>query len=277
MAADDFAEKLTDVPTGSLPVPNVPDLSAFNMSGDLRITSNNLALLQRAGVEARAIMQKYTAAMREMQVRLEILDQDLNLKKQRNPIHHIESRIKAPSSIYGKIIRYGYEPTLENMERYILDIAGIRVICPYIQDVYSIFDLLSSQDDLEIVKVKDYIASPKENGYRSLHLILRIPVYFMEKKESIPVEIQLRTLAMDFWASLEHDLKYKAVSEVAGLDAGAELKICSQMIEEAEMRMQVLAGALDPEEYGRVGKGALASSLLPVAPMWLGLLIPRQP
>ncbi len=237
-----------DTPKGSLPVPNVPDISAFNMSGDMRITSNNLALLQRAGEETQAIMQKYTAAMREMQVRLEILDQDLNLKKQRNPIHHIESRIKTPSSIYDKIIRYGYEPTLENMERYILDIAGIRVICPYIQDVYSIFQLLNRQDDLEIVKVKDYIATPKENGYRSLHVIVRIPVYFMEKKESIPVEIQLRTLAMDFWASLEHDLKYKAVSEVAGLDASAELKECSQMIEEAELRMQVLARALEPED-----------------------------
>lgn len=231
-----------------LPVPNVPDLSAFNMSGDLRMSGENLATLHQAGIETREIMQKYKAAMREMKVRLEILDQDLNLKKHRNPIHHIESRIKSPASIYEKIGRYGYEPTLENMERYILDIAGIRVICPYIQDVYSLFRLISRQDDLEIVKVKDYIAVPKPNGYRSLHVVVRIPVFFMDKKETIPVEIQLRTLAMDFWASLEHDLKYKAVSEVAGLDASAELKDCSRIIEEVETRMQVLAGALEPEE-----------------------------
>ena len=172
----------------------------------------------------------------------------MNLKKHRNPIHHIESRLKSPASIYEKIGRYGYEPTLENMERYILDIAGIRVICPYIQDVYSLFELLNRQDDLEIVKVKDYIAAPKPNGYRSLHVIVRIPVFFMDKKESIPVEIQLRTLAMDFWASLEHDLKYKAVSEVRGIDASSELKDCSRIIEEVETRMQVLAGALEPEE-----------------------------
>ena len=133
------------------------------------------------------------------------------------------------------------------MECYILDIAGIRVICPYIQDVCSLFELLNRQDDLEIVKVKDYIASPKPNGYRSLHVIARIPVFFMDKKESIPVEIQLRTLAMDFWASLEHDLKYKAVSEVQGIDASSELKDCSRIIEEVEARMQVLAGALEPE------------------------------
>ena len=228
-----------------LPVPNVPDLSAFDMNGNLHMTSESMEKLHQASVETQSIMQKYRAAMREMQVRLEILDQDLNLKKHRNPIHHIESRLKTPASIYEKIGRYGYEATLENMERYILDIAGIRVICPYIQDVYSLFELLNRQDDLEIVK--DYIASPKPNGYRSLHVIARIPVFFMDKKESIPVEIQLRTLAMDFWASLEHDLKYKAVSEVQGIDASSELKDCSRIIEEVEARMQVLAGALEPE------------------------------
>ena len=231
-----------------LPIPNVPDLSAFDMNGNLYMTSESMEKLHQASVETQSIMQKYRAAMREMQVRLEILDQDLNLKKHRNPIHHIESRLKTPASIYEKIGRYGYEATLENMERYILDIAGIRVICPYIQDVYSLFELLNCQDDLEIVKVKDYIASPKPNGYRSLHVIARIPVFFMDKKESIPVEIQLRTLAMDFWASLEHDLKYKAVSEVQGIDASSELKDCSRIIEEVESRMQVLAGALEPEE-----------------------------
>ena len=218
------------------------------MNGNLHMTSESMEKLHQASVETQSIMQKYRAAMREMQVRLEILDQDLNLKKHRNPIHHIESRLKTPASIYEKIGRYGYEATLENMERYILDIAGIRVICPYIQDVYSLFELLNRQDDLEIVKVKDYIASRNwRNGASCLHVIARIPVFFMDKKESIPVEIQLRTLAMDFWASLEHDLKYKAVSEVQGIDASSELKDCSRIIEEVESRMQVLAGALEPE------------------------------
>ena len=189
----------------------------------------------------------YAAAGRQLTLKFEVLNSEFNVLYARNPIHHIESRLKTPASIYEKIGRYGYEATLENMERYILDIAGIRVICPYIQDVYSLFELLNRQDDLEIVKVKDYIASPKPNGYRSLHVIARIPVFFMDKKESIPVEIQLRTLAMDFWASLEHDLKYKAVSEVQGIDASSELKDCSRIIEEVEARMQVLAGALEPE------------------------------
>ena len=193
----------------------------------------------------REIIQKYQAAMREMEVRFQIIDQDLNLKKHRNPIHHIESRIKKPASIFEKLERYGKEPTLENMERYILDIAGVRVICSYVRDVYSLLELLRKQDDLTIVTVKDYIENPKPNGYRSLHVIVRIPVYFLDAKQLIPVEVQLRTIAMDFWASLEHDLKYKSVSEVAGIDSYDELKDCSRIIEDVEARMQILANALE--------------------------------
>ena len=224
------------------------DLSAFRVTDDLRAPIEELQRLRDAEAKTREIIQKYRAAMREMQVRFEILDQDLNLKKHRNPIHHVESRIKKPASIFEKLGRYGKEPTLENMERYIMDIAGVRVICSYIHDVYNLLDLLQKQDDLTIVTVKDYIASPKPNGYRSLHVIVRIPVYFLDKKELIPVEVQLRTIAMDFWASLEHDLKYKAVREVEGVDSYAELKDCSRIIEDVEARMQILARGLEMEE-----------------------------
>ena len=202
--------------------------------------------------ENREIIQKYQAAMREMMVRFEILDQDLNLKKHRNPIHHLESRIKKPASIFEKLERYGKEPTLENLERYIMDVAGVRVICSYIHDVYNLLELLQKQDDLEIVEIKDYINNPKPNGYRSLHVIVRIPVYFLDKKELIPVEVQLRTIAMDFWASLEHDLKYKSVSEVQGIDSYDELKDCSRIIEDVESHAN-LARAL---EMGRLAAGA---------------------
>ena len=150
--------------------------------------------------------------------------------------------------IRDRLERYGKEPTLENMEKYIMDIAGVRVICSYIHDVYNLLELLRKQDDLAIVTVKDYIKNPKPNGYRSLHVIVRIPVYFLDKKEYIPVEVQLRTIAMDFWASLEHDLKYKAVSEVEGIDSYDELKDCSRIIEDVEARMQILARALEMEE-----------------------------
>ena len=223
-------------------------LMALDALSEEDLSSADLARVREAERKTREILQKYRAAMREMMVRCEIIDQDLNLKKHRNPIHHVESRIKSPESIFEKLGRYGKEPTLENMERYIMDIAGIRIICSYIQDVYNMLDLLKRQDDLIIVNVKDYIKNPKPNGYRSLHVIIRIPVYFLDKKELIPVEIQLRTIAMDFWASLEHDLKYKAVRRIQGIDSYHELKDCSRIIEEVESRMQILARALDADD-----------------------------
>ena len=195
--------------------------------------------------EMHAVLQKYEAAMREMVVRFEILDRDLSLRRNRNPIHHIESRIKSPISIYDKLIRYGKDPTVGNLEEYLMDVAGVRVICSYVHDVRRLVGLLRHQDDLEIVQIKNYIENPKPNGYRSLHAIVRIPVYFMDSKEMVPVEVQIRTIAMDYWASLEHDLKYKAVADTKGLDIASELLECAATIEQIEERMQVLANALD--------------------------------
>ena len=209
------------------------------------LTENDIDALAVLEYAAQDILQKYHAAMRQMEVRLETLDQDLKLRQRRNPIHHIESRMKSIPSIFEKLERYGKSVTLESMEANIMDIAGLRVIVSYVQDSYDILDYLEHQDDLTVVTVKDYIANPKPNGYRSLHLIVKIPVYFLDSKEEIPVEIQIRTIAMDFWASLEHDLKYKAVRCIVGVDSDAELKECSRIIEDVENRMQVLAAALD--------------------------------
>ena len=195
--------------------------------------------------EMHSILQKYEAAMREMVVRFEILDRDLSLRRNRSPIHHIESRIKSPISIYDKLIRYGKEPTIGNLEEYLMDVAGVRVICSYVNDVKSLMGLLRRQDDLEIVRIKNYIENPKPNGYRSLHAIVRIPVYFMDSKEMVPVEVQIRTIAMDYWASLEHDLRYKAVADLKKLDIASELKSIANTIEIIEKRMQILANALD--------------------------------
>lgn len=211
------------------------------------LTENDIDALAVLEYAAQDILQKYHAAMRQMEVRLETLDQDLKLRKQRNPIHHIESRMKSVPSIFEKLQRYGRESTLHDMEEHVMDIAGLRVICSYVEDAYQIAELLKGQDDLQVVKVKDYIANPKPNGYRSLHLVVKTPVYFLDRKEQVPVEIQIRTVAMDFWASLEHDLKYKAVRSVEGLDADVELLACSDIIREVEERMQVLAHALETE------------------------------
>lgn len=150
--------------------------------------------------------------------------------------------------------RYDVPITLASMEENILDVAGVRVIVSYIDDVYALVKVLSLQDDLQVVKVKDYIKSPKPNGYRSLHVIVKIPIYFLDRKQYVPVEIQFRTIAMDFWASLEHTLKYKQRAELEGIDMYDELKDCSAIIEDVERRMQILMHAVqttDVEEAAR--------------------------
>ena len=216
---------------------------AFTEKEDLRESMSQLARLHGAEARTREIIQKYQAAMREMKVRFEIIDQDLSLKKHRNPIHHIESRIKKPASIFEKLERYGKEPTLENMEKYIMDIAGVRVICSYIHDVYNLLELLRKQDDLAIVTVKDYIKNPKPNGYRSLHLILEVPIFLAERTQPVRIELQIRTMAMDFWASLEHQLRYKSDVEIPE-HMSDDLKKCADVIAETDQEMQRIAKEL---------------------------------
>ena len=216
---------------------------------ELLIDADALGRYEEFSSDMHALLQKYEAAMREMVVRFEILDRELSLKRNRNPIHHIESRIKSPVSIYGKLLRYGKEPTIGNLQQYLMDVAGVRVICSYKNDVKSLMGLLRRQDDLEIIRIKNYIENPKPNGYRSLHAIVRIPVYFLDSKEMVPVEVQIRTIAMDYWASLEHDLKYKAVAEAQGVNVDEELLEIGKIVEGIEERMQVLADALDAARY----------------------------
>ncbi len=194
------------------------------------------------------LFKKYEAAIREMRTRFEILDADLEYRLSRNPINHIESRVKAPKSVYDKLKRYGVPVTVRSMEENIMDIAGMRVIVSYIDDVRALVKVLSLQDDLQIVKVKDYITNPKPNGYRSLHIIVKVPVYFLDRKQYVPVEIQLRTIAMDFWASLEHTLKYKQDAKVEGIDMFDELKDCSDIIQDVERRMQILMHAVETSD-----------------------------
>lgn len=208
-------------------------------------------LFERA---SKSLFKKYDAAIREMKTRFEILDADLEYRFNRNPIHHMETRLKTPESVFEKLERYGVPVTLKSMEENILDVAGMRVIVSYIDDVYALVKVLSLQDDLQIVKVKDYIKNPKPNGYRSLHVIVKVPIYFLDRKQYVPVEIQFRTVAMDFWASLEHTLKYKQDVSLEGIDMYDELKDCSKVIEDVEKRMQILMHAVqttDVEEAAR--------------------------
>lgn len=196
------------------------------------------------------ILRMYSAAMSAATARLEIIEDEFRYRKQRCPIHHINTRLKSAASILGKLNKKDLDLTLSAACNNIYDIAGIRVICSYIKDVYLIRDRLMAQDDIYIMDIKDYIANPKKNGYRSLHMVIRIPVYFMNKKQMVPVELQIRTLAMDLWASLEHDIKYKSLyqfsPDMAEVDFDAELKECSRLIYEAEEKMELMNRMLEP-------------------------------
>lgn len=182
-------------------------------------------------------MQIYRAGIKEIRTKLEILDEEFQSKFSYNPIHHIESRLKSVQSIVNKMKAKGLTVNVENVSGNITDIAGIRVICNYIDDIYRVADLLTSQDDVTLVRVRDYIKNPKETGYRSLHLIVEIPIFLSTGPCPIPVEIQIRTIAMDFWASLEHKLKYKTGNEVDP-DLRDRLKVCADEICNLDLEMQ---------------------------------------
>lgn len=184
-----------------------------------------------------ALEHLYESAIKGMKTKLEILDSEFKTKYDYNPIHHIEDRLKSPQSILEKLQRKGLPFTCEAAKSSLHDIAGVRVICNYIEDIYTVAGLLEMQDDVKIVRRKDYIEHPKSNGYRSLHLVTQIPVYLSDRKEMVNVEVQIRTIAMDFWASLEHELKYKTDTEVSA-ELAQQLKECAETIAATDMKMQ---------------------------------------
>ena len=185
-------------------------------------------------------MMMYDCAIREVRTKLEVLNEELSGRYNRNPIKHIKTRLKRPVSILKKMRNKGYEISIESMTEHLNDVAGIRVVCYFIDDIYDIARWLAKQDDIRLLKVKDYIRSPKPNGYRSLHMIIEIPVFFLEEKRMMRVEVQIRTVAMDFWASLEHQLRYK--KDLEGLEnaeeIGVELKQCAETIAQTDEQMQ---------------------------------------
>ena len=179
----------------------------------------------------------YNSAIKEVSTKLEILNDEFHFKNQRNPIEHIKSRVKTPASIFEKLRRKGLEVSVSSARKNLTDIAGIRVICPFIEDIYTVASLLQSQNDVKLIEVKDYIKNPKPNGYRSLHLIVEIPVFFSTNVEHVSVEVQIRTIAMDFWASLEHQLYYKSSAKTSSLNIREELKKCAEVIADTDIKM----------------------------------------
>lgn len=189
------------------------------------------------------LMMMYRSAIREVQTKLENLNDEFLTSRQRNPIDSIKTRIKSPTSIYQKLAKRGKPLTLQSIADNLNDVAGVRVVCPFISDIYDVAKMLISQDDIEVMEVKDYIKNPKPNGYRSLHYVLIIPIFLSTGKEYMKVEVQIRTIAMNFWASLEHQLRYKKDRDFTE-DMQKELKDCSEIISEADTRMQKLANKI---------------------------------
>lgn len=178
----------------------------------------------------------YNAALRQVETKLEILNDEFQHVHQYNPIEHIKARIKTPESIVKKLKRHGYESTIDNMVKYINDIAGIRVICSFTSDIYRLADMIAEQRDIRVIAVKDYITFPKASGYKSYHMIVTVPVYLSDRTVDTKVEIQIRTVAMDFWASLEHKIHYKF--EGAAPDhIRNELVECAKMVSDLDARM----------------------------------------
>lgn len=238
---------LQDAMDGSLSTEMAPwsDVSLDNIQTQAKMMVGTI-------VGYKELMMMYACAMKEIRTKFEVLNTEFKIRYQRNPIASISTRLKRTASILEKLERHNLPFSLNSIVEHINDIAGIRVICSYIDDIYTIADALLRQDDVTLIDRKDYIANPKPNGYRSLHLIVSIPVFFADQKKEVRVEVQIRTIAMDFWASLEHQLKYK--QEIPNQqEIIARLKECADVINDSDekmlgLRQQIETAADAPSE-----------------------------
>lgn len=194
---------------------------------------------QKRQREAQRLMTYYKCAMRELETKFYVLDDEYSLQHDRNPINSIKTRLKSVPSIIEKLKRRGVEVSIPAIEQNLNDVAGIRVVCSFVQDVYTIAEALLHQDDITLIERKDYIAHPKKNGYRSLHLIVEVPIFLEKEKKNVRVEVQLRTIAMDCWASLEHQLRYKKELEFTE-EMQNELLECAKLSLELDSKMDAL-------------------------------------
>ena len=190
------------------------------------------------------LMTEFSSAIMEVETKLKVLNAEFSQEYNRNPFESIKTRLKSPESISEKLERRGFPSTVESIQENLTDVAGVRVICSFPDDIYRLADLLTGQDDIILIRKKDYIKNPKPNGYRSLHLILSVPIFLSNEKKYMNVEVQFRTIAMDFWASLEHKLKYK--KNVNDTDEIVEqLRVCADSIEELDYQMQEIRNRID--------------------------------
>ena len=211
-----------------------------------------LKIIMQNSQQFQEMMMMYKCAIREVRTKAEVLNDEMSVRYHRNPISSITSRVKKPESITQKLMRKGLPFTVEAIMTNLSDVAGVRIICEFIDDIYTIAAMLAMQDDLKLIKIKDYIKYPKDNGYRSYHMIVEIPVFFSKGKTPMRVEIQIRTIAMDFWASLDHELKYKKnINPEDEEIIAAELLSCADRIAETDMIMQQIRMKLDAVEQNK--------------------------
>lgn len=216
------------------------------IKGDLMEQMKIMMLQSQAFLE---MQMMYSCAIREVRTKAEVLNDEMSVRYHRNPISSITSRVKKPESIIQKLHKKGLPFTVEAVMANLSDVAGVRIICEFVDDIYTVASLIAMQDDLRVVKIKDYIRNPKPNGYRSYHMIVEIPVFFSKGKTPMRVEIQIRTIAMDFWASLDHELKYKKnIDPDTEETIATELKACAERISETDTIMQQIRIKLDSVE-----------------------------
>jgi len=194
--------------------------------------------------EMQELLMIYSCAIKEVSTKFEILDYEFKVRRKRNPIEYIKSRVKSPKSIIAKLRRKDFPLSIESARKNLNDIAGIRVICSFVSDIYEIAEMLKTQADVTFIEEKDYIQNPKPNGYRSLHLVVEVPIFFSDNVEHVRVEVQIRTIAMDFWASLEHKLYYKT-GETVSINIKNDLKECADVIAATDIRMQNIQREVD--------------------------------
>lgn len=219
--------------------------AATDMSVEVLMNSENPERILKNMQPFIALMMQYECAMMEIETKLKILNTEFALQHNRNPFESIKSRLKKPISIVEKMKKKGLDITIDSIVENLTDIAGIRVICSFPEDIYVLSELLTKQDDINVVCVKDYIRNPKPNGYRSLHLIVEVPIFLSNEKKYMKVEVQFRTIAMDFWASLDHKLKYKKDNLKHPEIIAQELKKCADMSTAMDYKMQEIRNMLE--------------------------------
>ncbi len=203
--------------------------------------------IEDSSLPYRELMAYYKCAIMEVETKFNVLNEELSLEYDRNPIETIKTRLKSVDGVIGKLKRKKLPVTIESIENNIFDVAGVRIICSFPKDIYMLADCLLRQDDITLIECKDYIKNPKENGYRSLHLIVEIPIFLHDQKKMMKVEVQLRTIAMDFWASLEHKIRYK--KDVPDIEAiNNELKECADLSATLDSRMDHIRKKIENHE-----------------------------